>query len=83
MNPEKVFELIKEYFIKEFEIPEEKIELKALLFTDLGLDSIDALDMVGMLESELDVEINEEELKQVETIEDVVNYIMKKLPGSD
>ncbi len=79
MKSEEVFEVIKDYFINEFEVPEEKITLEAHLFTDLGLDSIDALDMIGMLESKVDIDVDEEELKKIRTVKDVVDYVVKKL----
>ena len=76
----EVLELISKYFQEEFEIPEEKITLEARLFDDLGLDSIDALDMVGMLESELDIEVNEEDIKEIRTVRNIVDYIMRTVP---
>lgn len=82
MNKEEIFDLVKQYFIKECEIQEEKITLKAHLFTDLELDSIDALDMIGMLESEMNIEVDEDELKKIRTVNDVVEYVMKKISGS-
>jgi acyl carrier protein len=81
MSKEEIFDLVKQYFIKECEIPEEKITLKAHLFTDLELDSIDALDMIGMLESEMNIEVDEDELKKIRTVSDVVEYVMKKMSG--
>ena len=78
MKETEVFEVIKKYFIDEFEIAEEKIILEANLFTDLELDSIDALDMVGMLEAEIDVEIDEDELKEIKTIQNVIDYVLKQ-----
>ena len=76
----EVLELISKYFQEEFEIPAEKITLDARLFDDLGLDSIDALDMVGMLEAELDIEVNEEDSKAIRTVQNIVDYIMRTVP---
>jgi len=79
MSREEVFNLIREFFVEEFEIPAEKVRPEANLFEDLGLDSIDALDLVGMLEARLDIEVLEEELKKIRTIGDVVDYISVKV----
>lgn len=65
--------------MEEFEIEEELITMDAGLFTDLGLDSIDALDMVGMLESNYDIEVKENEIKNIRTIRDVVQFISGKV----
>lgn len=79
MNTEEIYTVIKKYLIEDFEVPEEKISPDANLFEDLELDSIDALDMIAILESEIDMGVNEEELKRIITVKDIVNYILKNL----
>ena len=79
MEKKEIFDIIKEYFVSQFEVPEDKIAMGALLKDDLGLDSIDALDMLGMLEARLDMEIEGEELKNIRTVGDVVEFIYKKI----
>ncbi len=81
MEKKEIFDIIKEYFISQFEVPEDNITMEALLKDDLGLDSIDALDMIGMLEARLDMEIEGEELKHIRTVRDVVEFIYKKIPS--
>ncbi len=79
MNQEKILKMIQSYFHKQFEIPLEKIEPQARLFEDLNLDSIDALDMVGMLESELDIDVDEDDLKNIRTVQDVIDFVIKQV----
>ena len=79
MEKKEIFDIIKEYFISQFEVQEDKIAMEALLKDDLGLDSIDALDMIGMQEARLDMEIDGEELKNIRTVGDVVEFIYKKI----
>ena len=67
------------FFTEEFEIPAEKVVPEANLFADLALESIDAPDMVGMLEARLDIEVREEDLKTIRTVRDVVDYICRKV----
>jgi len=81
MTNEEAFTLIANYFNEQFEIDRDKITLEANLFVDLKLDSIDALDMAGMLESELDIEVEEEELMAIRTVQDVVNFLLTKTPA--
>ncbi len=76
MKTEEIYEIVKGYLVDSFEIPVEKISPDANLFEDLELDSIDALDMIALLESEIDIEVNEEELKNIIVIQDVVDYII-------
>lgn len=80
MNTDEIYGIVKNYLIKDFEVPEEKISLEANLFENLELDSIDALDMIATLESELNISVDEEELKKIRTVRDIVNYIAKNLP---
>jgi len=46
-------------------VPEDKIRLEANLFTDLGLDSIDALDWFAKMEATIHLPIVEEDIKKV------------------
>lgn len=78
MTKDEAFSLIANYFNEQFEIERDKIKSEANLFEDLKLDSIDALDMAGMLESELDIEVEEEELMAIRTVQDVVDYLIRK-----
>ncbi len=77
MNQEEVFKIISDYLSTEFEISTKKIKLGSNLFTDLEMDSIDALDLASKMQSELKVTTNKEELKQIRTVQDVVNYIIR------
>jgi acyl carrier protein len=80
MNRDEIYKLVKDYLVKDFEIQEEKISPEANLFEDLGLDSIDALDMIATLESEYNLKINEEELKMIRTVQNIVDYVSKNIP---
>jgi acyl carrier protein len=82
MNKDEIFSLIAQYFHEQLEIPNEKIVPQAHLFRDLGLDSIDALDMVGMLEAELNIEVNEAEIRTIRTVSDVVDFISRNMPAA-
>jgi acyl carrier protein len=75
MNDREILEFIKEYFVSTFEIPEAQIKPEARLAEDLGLDSIDALDMSAMLEDQLNIRISEDRLKAIRSIEDVIGFI--------
>lgn len=75
MSDREILEFIKEYFVSTFEIPEAQIKPEACLAEDLGLDSIDALDMSAMLEDQLDIQISEEALREIRSIEDVIVFI--------
>ncbi len=80
MTRDAAYEIIHRYLTKQFELPPEKISPQADLFTDLELDSIDALDMIALLEKDLGVEVIESELKDIRRVEDVVAYLVRHAP---
>ncbi|MFH1138608.1 MAG: acyl carrier protein [Pseudomonadota bacterium] len=74
MDAAEIYKLVTQYLVTDFEIDPNKITPKANLFTDLEMDSIDALDWFIKMETELKVKLNEKELKKIRTVQDVVNY---------
>lgn len=75
MQKPDYLEIIKNFLENDFEIARERVVPEANLFLDLEMDSIDALDLASRMQSELNVEPNQEELKSIRTIQDVLNYI--------
>ncbi len=80
MDRDQAYDLVKNELTNRFEIEPEKIEFGSLLFDDLGLDSIDALDMLAVLDREWNVKVNEKDAKKIRTVENVVDYIVNNLP---
>ena len=78
-DKEEIFKVVSAYLVKDFEVPAEKIRLGANLFTELGLDSIDALDWFAKMEATIHLPIVEEDLTTVRTVQDVVTYVMRHL----
>ena len=54
-----------------FEIPQEKLIPTATLVGDLGLDSLDAVDMLVYIEETLGVKVEGEKLTSIKTLQDV------------
>ena len=79
MDKKEVFEVVSRYLVRDFEVPAEKIRPGANLFTDLGMDSIDALDWFAKMETTIHLPIVEEDIKRVRTVQDVVDYVMRHL----
>ncbi|MBI5501362.1 MAG: acyl carrier protein [Deltaproteobacteria bacterium] len=80
MDRETAFETVRRYLTKQFELPPEKVTSGAHLFEELELDSIDALDMISLMETELGMTVVEDELKTIRTVEDVVQYLVRHAP---
>jgi acyl carrier protein len=58
-----------------FEIPLEKLVPTATVFGDLGLDSLDAVDMLVNLEDQMGIKVDVERLKTVRTLQDIYNLV--------
>ena len=78
-DKEEIFKVVSAYLVKDFEVPAEKIRLGANLFTELGLDSIDALDWFAKMEATIHLPIVEEDIKKVRTVRNVVDYVVRHL----
>lgn len=70
-----VFERVKEILAEELEIPEERIKMDSDLVDDLGADSLSIVDLVMSVEDEYDLEIPDEEIENMRTVSDAVNFI--------
>ncbi len=79
MQEKEVLKKVTEYLMTHFEIPSKKISPDANLFKDLEMDSIDALDWFAAMQSEIGLPIIEKELKMIQTVQDVVDYVVRNL----
>ncbi|WP_122035612.1 acyl carrier protein [Aliivibrio sp. EL58] len=75
VNREQVLEQVTAALVELFEIDEADITPEAQLYTDLDLDSIDAVDLVVHLQKVTGKKIKPEEFKEVRTVDDVVNSV--------
>jgi len=57
--------------------------MEANLFTDLELDSLDAIDLMVTLDKELGIEIKTEEMQDLRTIEDVCNFVLSSISADE
>lgn len=55
------------------------ITLKTNLIRDIEMSSVEVMNLCGIIEEEFDVEILDEDLITIQTVEDIVNYVERKL----
>ncbi|EKO3819466.1 acyl carrier protein [Vibrio harveyi] len=82
VNKDQVFEQVKDALVELFEIEAEDIQPEAHLYTDLDLDSIDAVDLVVNLQNVTGKKIKPAEFSTVRTVDDVVNAVTELLKES-
>jgi acyl carrier protein len=75
MNREEIYAQVRATLLESFEIPEERATLEARLMDDLGLDSIDAIDMAVQLQKITNVRLEEHELRALRTVGDTVELV--------
>ena len=73
-----MFEQVKNALVESLNLDGDDIKLESLLNEDLGVDSLDAVELSLDLETEFDVEISDEELASLKTVKDIVDLIEAK-----
>lgn len=78
MSEEQIRRKVIDVLAGEFELDEENLTAEATLYDDLGLDSLDAVDMVVALEKAFGMKMNnEEEVRAVRTVGDLIALIVR------
>ncbi|PLW67654.1 acyl carrier protein [Pseudohalioglobus lutimaris] len=72
---EEILEVLRELLVDMFEVEAAEIRPDVLLYEDLDVDSIDAVDLVVELRKITGKQINPDEFKAVRTVDDVVNAV--------
>ena len=82
MSEGVTLERLQKFLMSNFDLSPSQVLPSARLVDDLELDSLDAVDLCVRLEQETGIEISEDDLKGLETVEDILVLIRRKLPGS-
>ncbi len=76
MQREKIVNLVNEVFLEDFEMEPAQLVPEAHLFTELGLDSLDVVDLVVALQKKFDVSIRDDErIREIRTLNDLYGLI--------
>ena len=77
LTDDDIYQRVQTIFIEEFELEPEQLVPEATLFDDLGLDSLDAVDMVVALEKEFGVKMKDEEsIRSIRTLDDLHKLLL-------
>jgi acyl carrier protein len=77
MTKAEIEQKIKDILVSDFEVDAAKLTPDVNLFTDLDLDSIDAVDLVVRLQQEVKKKVNPEDFRKIRTLSDVVDAVEK------
>jgi acyl carrier protein len=75
MTQEEAYRQISSYLTGTFEIPAEEVHPGALLMDDLGLDSIDAVDLMVKLQEQTGRKVEPAQFETVRTVQDLVTLV--------
>ena len=75
-----MLEEIKNLLVTELNIENpDEITMEASLGNDLGINSLELADLVLLCEEKFEIEIDDDDLRELITVGDVVNYLESKL----
>ncbi len=69
------YDKVKEIILDTIGCNEDKITLEARLKEDIGIDSLDAMELAMALEEEFSIKIAEEELQKFITVQNIVDFV--------
>ena len=70
-----VLEKVKAILSEQFDVEEDTITPETLIADDLGADSLDVVDLLMSIEDEFEIEIPDEEIDNIKTVGELVQYI--------
>lgn len=83
MTPEAIHQKLREVLADSFRLDPARVTLEAHLFTDLDLDSIDAVELAIQLQEITGKRVKAQDFKDVRTVGDVVATVHKMLQGPE
>jgi acyl carrier protein len=75
MGREEIIKIINNLLIEEFEISGSQLSANAHLKNDLGLESLDFVDIAVIVQKEFGLTLKGEEMTTIKTLEDLYDHI--------
>lgn len=72
-----ILEKVRDILSEQLGINPEEIKMESSFVDDLGADSLDVVELIMALETEFDLEIEDEDAEKVSTVGDIVEYLIK------
>lgn len=76
MEKQEVFEKVKKLIVEELAVDQSKVTMDATFESDLGADSLDAIELVCALENTFGISIPDEDAMSLRTVGQIVDYVM-------
>ena len=75
----EIFESIREILANKENVKVEGLKLESNLKTDLGLDSLDVVELLMELEKKYMIHIQDSDVTKINTIKDIINVVVKSI----
>ncbi len=79
MTRQEIEETVKNFLVEELELNGDNIKPEARLKEDIGIDSLDFVDIVVIVEKQFGVKIKPEELTDVKLFSQFCDYLERKI----
>ena len=79
MSRAELEQRLKKLLMDRVGVAEGKIKPEASLADDLGLDSLDAVELAMAIEEEFDLQIDDGQMKQLSTVGDALTFVEQRL----
>ena len=83
MTNEAIIEKIHEFLIEEFEVKADKLIPEANLKETLGLDSLDYIDLVVVIESNFKFKVKPEDFTNIASLQDFYDYVISRVNSKE
>ncbi|MBQ6647138.1 MAG: acyl carrier protein [Clostridia bacterium] len=77
MDYNTVFDKVSDLIVAQLPITKEQIKPESKLIDDLGADSANIMILICDIENEFDVQVDNDMLATVSTVDDIVKYLAK------
>lgn len=81
MTDVEIENTVRRILTEDFEVDPSRLRPETNLFTELDLDSIDAVDLIVRLQQETGKKVNPADFKEIRTLQDVVKAVSKLVNG--
>jgi acyl carrier protein len=83
MTDKEIIEKIHNFLAEEFEVEAEKLIPEANLKDTLGLDSLDYIDLVVVIEKNFAFKVKPEDFVGISTLQDFCNYVISRVNSKE
>lgn len=79
MKRKDIAKKVTEILVDKLGVEKEEVNESANLQNDLGMDSLDAVELIMECEQEFNIAIPDDDAETVQTVGDIINYLFKSL----